>query len=334
MRPSGLTLRLAVVTIALVVFAGTNLMAQCAWNATASVLSTTCRVGVNTTAPGFPLEAVGDGGSVQMVVTSYAGGFFLANFMGRGARGTAAAPTHSLANDYLMSMGGRGYVDGTGFPTHHSARIAFRAAADFSGTSQGGYITFDTVDAADPGFNLVTRFTIDSSGHVGIGAAPGASLLNVGGDLVATGAITGARVINAVYQDVAEWVEASEPIDAGTVVVLDRDRNNEVTPSASSYDTTVAGVVSANPGIVLGRQSASKVMVATTGRVKVKVDATKHPVKIGDLLVTSDKPGVAMVSEPVNVAGIKLHRPGTIIGKALEPLASGQGEVLVLLSMQ
>jgi hypothetical protein len=28
------------------------------------------------------------------------------------------------------------------------------------------------------------------------------------------------------------------------------------------------------------------------------------------------------------------HQPGTIIGKALEPLASGKGEILVLLSLQ
>jgi hypothetical protein len=29
-----------------------------------------------------------------------------------------------------------------------------------------------------------------------------------------------------------------------------------------------------------------------------------------------------------------MHAPGTIIGKALEPLAGGKGEILVLLSLQ
>jgi len=29
-----------------------------------------------------------------------------------------------------------------------------------------------------------------------------------------------------------------------------------------------------------------------------------------------------------------MHRPGTLIGKALEPLEKGQGEILVLLSLQ
>jgi hypothetical protein len=74
--------------------------------------------------------------------------------------------------------------------------------------------------------------------------------------------------------------------------------------------------------------------VATTGRVKIKVDATRGPIHIGDLLVTSDVPGMAMKSEPVNIGGVQIHRPGTLIGKALEPLAKGKGEILVLLSLQ
>ena len=60
-------------------------------------------------------------------------------------------------------------------------------------------------------------------------------------------------------------------------------------------------------------------------RVRVRVDAAAHPVRIGDLLVTSDKNGLAMVSEPVDLGGVKMHRPGTVIGKALEPLAGGEG---------
>jgi hypothetical protein len=86
--------------------------------------------------------------------------------------------------------------------------------------------------------------------------------------------------------------------------------------------------------VILGIASDSKSKIATTGRVKVRVDATTHPVSRGDLLVTSDRPGVAMVSEPLDLGGTKIHRPGTLIGKALEPLPKGEGEILVLLSLQ
>jgi hypothetical protein len=44
--------------------------------------------------------------------------------------------------------------------------------------------------------------------------------------------------------------------------------------------------------------------------------------------------GVAMRSEPVSIGGVAMHRPGTLIGKALESLDKGTGEILVLLSLQ
>ena len=143
-----------------------------------------------------------------------------------------------------------------------------------------------------------------------------------------------ANNIAAHYQDVAEWVPVAEPVKAGTVVIVDPAARNGVTKSRSAYDTSVAGVVSENPGLILGVESSSKAAIATTGRVKVRVDATRAPIRAGDLLVTSEKPGTAMRSEPVDVGGVKMHRPGTLIGKALEPLPTGEGEILVLLSLQ
>ena len=173
-----------------------------------------------------------------------------------------------------------------------------------------------------------------SAGPGGSGAIPGAgsgqpnTVLDVDGDINMTGNI------NAKYQDVAEWVDASADLKAGTVVVLDASQNNKVMPSAHSYDTSVAGVVSERPGIVLGEAAANREKVATTGRVKVYVDATQAPIHIGDLLVTSDTPGMAMRSEPMTINGRSFHQPGTIIGKALEPMESGKGEILVLLTLQ
>jgi hypothetical protein len=143
-----------------------------------------------------------------------------------------------------------------------------------------------------------------------------------------------AKVVGAVYQDVAEWVPATSQMTPGTVVVLNPARPNEVMPSSSAYDTRVAGVVSEQPGLVLGVAGDAKEMIATTGRVKVHADASGAPIHIGDLLVASDKTGRAMRSEPMEINGRKFHQPGTIIGKALEVLESGQGEILMLLSLQ
>ena len=177
-----------------------------------------------------------------------------------------------------------------------------------------------------------TRFT--STGNVGIGTAAPTAKLHVQGSGRVTGNLVVDGNIAAKYQDVAEWVPAAEQLDAGTVVVLDANKSNQVISSSKSYDTRVAGVISAQPGITLGEKGDEKVLVATTGRVLVNVDATSGPIQIGDLLVTSDREGFAMKSAPVEIGGARIHRPGTLIGKALEPLAGGTGKILVLLSLQ
>jgi hypothetical protein len=177
------------------------------------------------------------------------------------------------------------------------------------------------------------RMTLQGNGNVGIGLTNPQYKLDVAGNINSSGTITGDNIV-AKYQDVAEWVPSSEQVPVGTVVVLDTTKSNQVISSTVSYDMRVAGVVSERPGLALGEEGAGKVLVATTGRVLVKVDASHGPIHIGDLLVTSDMPGLAMKSEPVNLGGVQLHRPGTLIGKALEPLEKGSGKILVLLSLQ
>jgi hypothetical protein len=176
--------------------------------------------------------------------------------------------------------------------------------------------------------NTDKMFVNGANGNVGIGTVTPSTRLHVVGDVTVTGNIA------AKYQDIAEWVEASDNVAAGTVMVLDSSTTNRVMASERSYDTRVAGVVSSKPGLMLGESGDNKILVATTGRVKVRVDAAAGPIEVGDLLVTSDVPGHAMKSQPIDVGGVKIHRPGTLIGKALEPLRQGTGEILVLLSLQ
>ena len=172
-----------------------------------------------------------------------------------------------------------------------------------------------------------TALVIDSNGKVGILKTAPAYELDV------QGTIAGTNVI-AKYQDVAEWVPARQRLESATVVVVDTSKPNGVVASLTAYDTKVAGVVSARPGMVLGEAAEDRIMVATTGRVKVKADAGHGAIREGDLLVTSDREGYAMRSEAINIAGVAMHRPGTLLGKALEPLPAGTGEILVLLSLQ
>jgi hypothetical protein len=296
------------------VVAATGASAQWTQPSGTNIVSWIGNVGIGTTTPSTLLHVVGSSPTTQYVFEENSnpagtGGFLAKNNVNNaaefGVRGTARG-------SYGPLVAGDGYMYANG---------SFTMMADNSGV-----LKF----ATNPNLAVpLERMRIDIDGNVGIGVVPnGASRLQVSGNINVTGNI------NAKYQDIAEWVPSSGAMAPGTVVVISDDITNTVVPSARAYDTHVAGVVSARPGVVLGEEGSSKAMIATTGRVKVRVDASKHPIACGDLLVTSDRPGLAMFSEPLDLGGTKIHRPGTLIGKALEPLRSGEGEILVLLSMQ
>ncbi len=221
--------------------------------------------------------------------------------------------------------------------THANSWTAEIAAKNNTADKDQNFLQFRVSGASTPvGENFLAnaaRLTILGNGNVGVGLTNPTYKFHVNGNARVDGTLTGTNIV-ANYQDIAEWVPSTQDLAPGTVVVLNTDSTNQVMASSTAYDTRVAGVVSAQPGITLGVKGNDMEQVATTGRVKVFVDASKAPIKVGDLLVTSDVAGVAMKSEPVEISGRKFHQPGTIIGKALEPLASGRGEILVLLSLQ
>lgn len=263
------------------------------------LFDTGTRIGVNTTDPKNLFHIFGS--ATQDI------------FMGLGPDPGPAGPAMNFG--YAGSSFGRG----AGF---------FNVRPDASALEPNPSLRFNTVN--------VQRMIITNAGKVGIGTTPlgsSTNILEVNGNANFIGTVTGTNIA-ATYQDFAEWVPSTVDLEPGTVVVLNPDKSNEVIASGKPYDVTVAGVVSSQPGLILGERGEGKEQIATTGRVKVRVDARKAPVKIGDILVTSGVAGTAMKSEPLEISGRTFHQPGTIIGKALEPLPSGVGEILVLLSLQ
>ena len=73
----------------------------------------------------------------------------------------------------------------------------------------------------------------------------------------------------------------------------------------------------------LGEPGPGKLLIAHSGRVRIKADATYGAIRPGDLLVASPTRGHAMRGRGDKV------RPGTVIGKALEALPAGRGEIAV-----
>lgn len=119
-----------------------------------------------------------------------------------------------------------------------------------------------------------------------------------------------AKATSSQYADLAENYSADNVYSPGTVLIFGGDQ--EVTTTAISHDTRVAGVVSTNPAYLMNSMNGN-VPVALTGRVPCQV---RGPVHKGTLLATSQIPGVA---EAV-IDG--LYRPGCVIGKSLEEIST------------
>ncbi len=135
--------------------------------------------------------------------------------------------------------------------------------------------------------------------------------------------------------DLAEpFAVSDETVQPGAVVVIDPDQPGRLKLSTSAYDHKVAGIVSGAGGVQPGismiqmEKLEGGKNVALSGRVFALVDATKHPVRPGDLLTTSETPGHAMKAVDRAMA------QGAILGKAMTPLLEGRGLVLVLVSLQ
>jgi hypothetical protein len=116
-----------------------------------------------------------------------------------------------------------------------------------------------------------------------------------------------AKATSAQYADVAEYYLADADYPIGTVLIIGGDQ--EVTQSNMVGQTSIAGTVSENPGVLMNRGLTGEhvAAVALLGRVPCRVIG---PINKGDLLMSSEISGVACKMEN--------YVPGCVIGKALE----------------
>lgn len=114
--------------------------------------------------------------------------------------------------------------------------------------------------------------------------------------------------------DLAEGYETiDQVIEAGDVVSIS---DTGLRKSSKPYDSKLMGIISTNPGILLGgndNANKDKKPVALSGRVPVKVSTINGPIAVGERITSSSIPGV----------GMRATESGTTIGIALEPLADG-----------
>ena len=184
--------------------------------ATRMTLDATGFLGIGTTSvPAASLLEVSNAASPspfgQVTTTTYANSGQGSLFVGRKARGTAAAPAAVQNGDVLAGVLGRGY-GATNFNGTGHGGMFVRAAETWTDSAQGTSIAFNTTAI---GTNVpAARMTIASNGDVGIGTTnPGTTL-----DIVRNGETT---IVGTSFND-----------DDGSAVFFQRARGTQQAPAA------------------------------------------------------------------------------------------------------
>lgn len=128
-----------------------------------------------------------------------------------------------------------------------------------------------------------------------------------------------------VHPDLAEAFGVQGPsIEPGDAVVIADSTTGAVSLSAGAYDPLAIGVYSGQDTstFLLGSLDGGRVPIALVGRVFSKVTTLNGPVKRGDPVTTSGKPGYLM----------KATEAGSIVGRALEELEEGESKILVFIN--
>jgi hypothetical protein len=138
--------------------------------------------------------------------------------------------------------------------------------------------------------------------------------------------------------DFAELMVASPGAitEPGDVLMIGPDGKPQ--PCFRPNATNLLGVHSTDPAYVGGSGDnfdiEGKIPVGITGIAPVKVSAENGPIEPGDLLTSSSLQGHAMKASAVTIEDVSFYRPGTILGKALEPLDEGTGVISALIALQ
>lgn len=225
--------------------------------------------------------------------------------------------------------GGGGGVLGT---TNATSGFTTGVRGEAGGTTGGSVAIFGEQFSPDAAAGL---FINRASGNilVGIVSNPDVTVFRVDG----TGRVFADGGFQPNGADFAESMEVKgEPGQyvAGDLLAIDATGSRRLALAQRSYSTLVAGIYSTKPGMlgsthkIDDHAGSDEIPLAVAGIVPCKVTAENGPIAVGDLLVTSSMPGYAMKGTD------RSRMLGSVVGKALEPLAKGTGMIQVLVTLQ
>lgn len=287
--------------------------------------------GSNTSGIGvFGVYSVSVGGEANAGVVG-------SSIAGSGVLGYSSKPTAPAIQGIHTGDGPAIYgSSGGAYPAIEGLRID-------DGDAIGGFAASGTgvLGSSDTGVGIVARST---SGNIFEGHSLPANrrfYVSNGGYVYADGSyncgLSSSCFNTGIGADVAERMDASETLQPGDLVEIDPAQPDRFRLARTANSTLVAGVVSTNPAVTMnnndladndsGKRTDQRPLLALVGKVPVKASAGNGPIQIGDLLVASSTPGHVMKAP-------RHPEPGTVAGKALAPLKSGTGVILMLVTLQ
>ncbi len=197
------------------------------------------------------------------------------------------------------------------------------------GSSDSGYGIYGNTDAASQNYGLYTNDNFRSS-NIHLSGAMLQIVQNGGEEALEPG-------------DVAAFSGMGTPLDENGVPVI------QVTATTTANSTAVAGVVQSRYNIEATINAAEPytanriaalditpegpiapgeyLLMVVHGPAQVKATAFAKSIRPGDLLSTAATTGFAAKAAQMDLGGVQTAIPGTVIGKALEPL-NGDKELI------
>jgi len=256
------------------------------------------------------------------------------------------ATTKSTGNNTAAVQGWADASGGRVYGMHGSTRSSGEGAAGVYGEA-----------SATSGQTYGGHFKVASSAGAGIygeasGAGVGVKAMSeqgnviegyAGNSLVFKVDHSGNVFADGTYQspaaDFAELLPGAEGLEAGDVLAV--DASGHAVKASVENSLAIIGVYSTDPAFLGGAQSAignppSRIPVAIIGVVPVKASTENGPIRAGDPLTVSSKAGYAAKATPLFVldGGEGVYAGGSIVGRALQGLDSGEGVIQVLLQLR
>ncbi len=284
----------------------------------------TGRVGIGTQNPSATLDVAGDINATQVMATSIVGTNITANSLNTtsdvtSSSGSFTANTGSFTTNFGNISAPNGsisartmVIDGQAF----TPASFIKAGGDTAGASRVIGTNDNFAFAIET--NNAERLTIAPSGNVGIGAAPGAAKLVVGGDIQITGGSPAVgRVLTSNALGVAVWADpvvatstAQKYLSSASATITSLADSLTINTTVAGKKVTLAKISNYNPEISFDFNSLSSGngLILRTNGPAIELDRKKsgNPEVLipGTNLKVSAFDGNVLTLKKVNIAGI------------------------------